>query len=848
MNPFTCSRLSSLVAFFCTALIVTTGSHRGYAQAAANPPTVIISEFMAANDSGMKDEDGDYSDWIEFRNYGEQAIKLAELRLTDSRKNTGKWTLPAVTLEPGAHLLVFASAKSRNDPSRPLHTSFKLGAKAAYLALIAADGRTVIHEYGPKYPDQKANTSYGIGREWRPGAPLAEHEQFLLEPTPGNVNSDKLLGEVGAVMLNQKRGFRDEPFELKLATGTDGAVIRYTTNGSEPSLAQGKTYQSPLSISQTTVLRVAAFKPGHRPTRAETHTFLFPKDVIHQSPDGLPPEGFPYLWGKNLVDYGMDPLIVNDPRYRDEIVASLKSLPSFSIVTSMDNMFGETNGVYSNAGEQGRESERPCSLELLQPDGRQEFQINCGIRIRGGFSRMPLNAKHAFRLFFRDAYGQGKLRYPLFGRDGAQEIENFDLRTFQNYSWSLGGDPRGIMLRDQLNRDLQLAMGQPAARGEYYHLYINGQYWGLYNTCERVDASFGATYLGGKKADYDTVKVDSGFTTRRSTYNLIPTDGNLEAWTRLYQRAAAGLTNNADYFALQGCHPDGTRSPSLERLLDVDNLIDYMLIIFWGGNLDAPISAFGGNRTPNNYHSLYRRNGGDGFKFFVWDAEHTMLKLGEDRLGPFKTGTQVGTSSPQWLWQQCVDNAEFRLRVADRVHQHFSKGGVLSPDTLKERFNARAKEIESAVVAESARWGDVKHHYTMDPPPRVDDVGKPLTGPFNREDDWRREVNRLLTNYLPQRSGIVVGQLFAQGLLPDLEPPKFAREGPVDSSRFVLKNGTAKAAIYHTTDGTDPRLVGGGVSPQAMKYSAPVSAGGKGLPIKARAMIDGDWSAVATTR
>ena len=103
--------------------------------------------------------------------------------------------------------------------------------------------------------------------------------------------------------------------------------------------------------------------------------------------------------------------------------------------------------------------------------------------------------------------------------------------------------------------------------------------------------------------------------------------------------------------ALQGCRPDGTRDPSLERLLDVDNLIDYMLIIFCGGNLDAPISAFGGNRNPNNYHSLYRRTNGDGFKFFVWDAEHTMLNLNEDRTGPFTTDTQLGSSSPQWLWQ-----------------------------------------------------------------------------------------------------------------------------------------------------------------------------------------------------
>ncbi len=665
----------------------------------------------------------------------------------------------------------------------------------------------------------------------------------------GKSSSDGLLNEVAEVKLSRKRGFYQEPFDLALTTKTGGAIIRYSTNGSEPTLDQGSTYQSPIKIPQTTVLRVAAFKPGHRPSRTKTHTFIFPRDVIHQSPDGLPPEGFPYQWGKNQIGYGMDPRIVNDPRFRDEIEAGLKALPSFSIVMSMEAMFGETNGIYSNPGEQGRESERPCSVEMLHPDGKQEFQIDSGIRIRGGFSRMPVNVKHAFRLFFRKEYGESKLKHPLFGKTGAQEFESLDLRTFQNYSWSLCADPRATFLRDQFNRDLQLAMGQPAARGEFCHLYINGHYWGIYNTCERPEASFGATYLGGKKSDYDVVKVDSGFTTRQSTYNLIPTDGNMEAWTRLYNRASAGLANNTDYFALQGRHPDGTPNPALEALLDVDNLIDYMLIIFWGGNLDAPISAFGGNRTPNNYHSMFRRGGREGFKFFIWDAEHTMLNVATDRTGPFRTGVKLGTSSPQWLWQQCVENAEFRLRVADHVHRHFSADGVLHPDSLKERFLARARQIESAVIAESARWGDVKHTFPMEAvPPRIDQDGKPLTGPFNRDDDWRREINRLLKDYLPQRSGIVLGQLFAQGLLPDVEPPQIVREGAADSSRFVFKAGTADAVIYYTIDGTDPRLVGGRVSPNAVKYFSPGPAGVKPSLIQARAMMNGDWSALASAR
>lgn len=673
---------------------------------------------------------------------------------------------------------------------------------------------------------------------WRPG--VAADSKPASAPAKSSKPAKEASGqpEVAEVKFSHKRGVYGAPFELVLSSKTEGATVRYTLDGSKPTLVSGRAYAGPIRIARTTVLRAAAFKEGFAPARIKTHTFVFPEDVVRQSPDGLPPEGFPYAWGKNQVDYGMDPRVVDDPATRAEMIAGLRALPSFSLVTDVDSIFGAERGVYSNPGEQGRESEREVSLEYLPSGGGADFQIDCGARIRGGFSRMPLNPKHAFRLFFRDEYGEGRLKFPLFGPEGVRSFDSFDLRTAQNYSWSLAGDHRGVFVRDQFNRDLQRAMGQPAARGEFCHLYLNGQYWGLYNTCERPEASYGATHFGGKKADYDVVKVDSGFTTRQSTYQVIATDGDTAAWARLYDRASKGLRDNADYFAIQGCRPDGTRDPGRDALLDVDNLIDYMLVIFWGGNLDAPISAFSDNRSPNNFHAIRPRDGRFGFRFFVWDAEHTMLDPAEDRLGPFRTGETVGTSSPQWFWQQCVENAEFRLRVADRVQQHFGPGGVLHPAVLTNRFLSRVRQIESAVLAESARWGDVSHTFQMGVPPRVDEQGKPVTGPLGRA-DWRREVQRLLRDYLPVRTDIVRGQLFAAGVLPDLEAPEVVREAG-QAVRF--RSGTAGAEILFTTDGSDPRQVGGAVSPSARRWEAALPAGVRG--VAARARLGNDWSAL----
>jgi hypothetical protein len=107
-----------------------------------------ISEFMAANESNLPDEDGEFSDWIEIHNPDGTPVSLAGYHLTDSASNLDKWTFPAVTLEPGAYLIVFASGKNRIDPAGRLHTDFELSAEGEYLALVAPDALTVVSSFG----------------------------------------------------------------------------------------------------------------------------------------------------------------------------------------------------------------------------------------------------------------------------------------------------------------------------------------------------------------------------------------------------------------------------------------------------------------------------------------------------------------------------------------------------------------------------------------------------------------------------------------------------------------------------------------------------------------------------
>ena len=202
-----------------------------------------------------------------------------------------------------------------------------------------------------------------------------------------------------------------------------------------------------------------------------------------------------------------------------QILDSLSNIPSLSIVTDQDNLFGLQGGIYINSGERGREWERPASMEMIFPPGYNHpdglltgFQSDFGLRIRGGASRSLANPKHAFRAYFRKDYGQRTLNFPLFGNEGTDEFKKIDLRTPQNYSWSLKKRQSGLnanednsykntFLREVLTRDLQADLDQPYTRSRYYNLYLNGLYWGVYMTQERPGDDFGDSYLGGDNED-----------------------------------------------------------------------------------------------------------------------------------------------------------------------------------------------------------------------------------------------------------------------------------------------------------------------------------------------------------
>lgn len=127
----------------------------------AQSSPVVLTEFMAVNETTMVDEDGDTSDWIEIYNHSSGTVNLGGWYLTDNAGNLHKWQFPSTLLQPQEFLLIFASGKDRNFAGQELHTNFKLGNSGEYLALVQADGVSIASEFSPSYPQQYADASYG---------------------------------------------------------------------------------------------------------------------------------------------------------------------------------------------------------------------------------------------------------------------------------------------------------------------------------------------------------------------------------------------------------------------------------------------------------------------------------------------------------------------------------------------------------------------------------------------------------------------------------------------------------------------------------------------------------------
>ena len=713
------------------------------------PVVLVINEMMASNSTTIADEHGEYDDWIEIFNPGLTAVLMSGMFLED---NDGfRWEIPpGIGINSGEYLLFWADDGWPTQGS--LHTNFKLSKDGDGVTLYDTDGTTVIDT--KRFSSMDSDVSFGCYPD------ATDNWYNMSDPTPELTNS---IGMAGRVYFSRPSGIFTSGFSLSLTTESPEATIRYTTNGSKPTESVGQLYIGPISVTNSIVIRAGAFQPDYAPGPVKTNTYISLNDAINQ-PEY--PAGFPTLWHEGYpVNYLMHPDVVDHPTYSDIMDDALLSIPSMSIVMDMDDLFDQETGIYPNSEERGVAWERPTSVELIYPDGSDGFDIDCGIRIYGDGSAIPeVNLKHTFRLLFKGMYGSTKLDYPLFEDSPVSRFDTIILRGGSNFSWAHRMDhlewqrQDAQYIRDIWARDTQLAMGHPASHSNYVHLYLNGLYWGLYNPSERPSAPFLADHIGGDKEDWDV--LNSGYVV----------DGTRDSWNAMMDIANSDLSIQANYEAIQ-------------EYLDVENLIDYVILQHYLQN---------GDWAGSNWYVGRIREPGAWYKFFIWDAEYSIYDI-------YKDDTWKNhPDSPQQLFQELRDNAEFRVLFGDHVHRHLFNDGVLTAGSSQTRYLKRVNQTYDAIVAESARWGDnwmTLHGNT----------------PYKRDEDWIPAKNWIINQFFVLRPDVVIDQYRNIDLYPNVAAPVFYINGdyqhggyitPGDSLTMTAPAGT----IYYTVDGNDPYL------------------------------------------
>jgi CotH kinase protein/Lamin Tail Domain/Chitobiase/beta-hexosaminidase C-terminal domain len=650
-----------------------------------------------------------------------------------------------------------------------------------------------------------------------PGVP-----SWLTPPTPGVANPVGATGMVRDVHFTVDRGFYTAPFSVGLSCGTLDAQLRYTTDGSAPTSSTGLPYTTPLTISGTMVLRVAAFKTGWLPSLTDTQSYIFPVQMAQQP---AAPAGWPATWGINSqvntndgvrdgtipADYGMDQRVVTTTAPGFGIPEALQSLPTISLALAPGDFLG-ANGIYQNSLSAGPTWERDGSVELVDPIlAEKGFHELCRIEAHGNSSRNPYRMqKHSLRLSFKGGDGASKLRYKIFPGSNFNSLNKLILRATFTDGWGLVSwnsnryrPDDSTMTRDVWVRRSWEAMGNLSPKSRFVHVVINGLYWGVYDASEHIDDDFASDNLGGLPTDWEVV---SDF--------VDPDVSATSPWKLMFSAAAADLSVQVNY-------------ETLLQWLDPVNFADYYLLHQYAECEDWPGhngAAFRNRAVP-----------GARYKWLAWDQEIALEQVGAandhgvDRISPGATNTTTART-PGPLWNALRNNKEWRLLVADRAHALMNNGGPLSSVASIQRWRTINEKLDKAIVAESARWGDT----ATQTPYGGDDLvaigggtaaellarkrsrlGVPLKDPYLRDPDWLGAVNYVANTWIPSlhdraNSFATITRLknLALPLWPATEPPSFAQHGGVVAAGYDLgvTTQTAGAAIYYTTNGTDPRV------------------------------------------
>lgn len=268
-----------------------------------------------------------------------------------------------------------------------------------------------------------------------------------------------------AVRFSEEEAFQEEAFELTLRCGLSGGTIRYTLDGSDPTM-QSRIYEGPIPIEaglpeKVTVVKAAVFQNGE-PGKICTQTYFVGKGVSE-------------LFDVMVVSLSADDKVLYD----------------------------EETGILANYGEEGENGEwdRPAYVEFYEPDGTRMLAQGTGIAISGHGSREF--AQKSFKLISDSVYDpeHPTFEYDFFETDmaGNEKGQSYNRLVLRNG----GSDHEGTMLKWNVVSRLGKDSGMVCAGARPGILFLNGSYYGIIQLQEKYTRYNIAHAIGAQKDDIE---------------------------------------------------------------------------------------------------------------------------------------------------------------------------------------------------------------------------------------------------------------------------------------------------------------------------------------------------------
>lgn len=530
------------------------------------------------------------------------------------------------------------------------HTNFKISSSSETLMLTNSSG-TVVNEITAE--NLPTNTSIGISNT---SGEIVSYS----ETTPGYENSSQeFLGSVQSeVVFSYDSGVINTAISLVLSGNTSEEIIRYTTDGNEPS-ETSTVYTSAIQIDETLTVKAQIFLENYLPSDIYTNSYVL----------------------------NTTPLTFTD-----------SNLPIVIIVTENGATIPDEPKIFGTM----KIIERPDGARNFVSDADNEAYINysgtIGIETRGSSSQALDKKPYSF-----DTLEENRVDNDNVELLGMPKENDWILNSFAFDD---------SMMRDYISYDMARKMGQYAVNLKYCEVIINGDYKGLYALSEKIK-------IDGDRVDIVKLENTDNASPEVTGGYLIQTDRPSAEDPQVWYNNGAGYIiekpNPEDITSSQSSYIESVfrsldQSTNNSNItsgypsdIDVPSFVDYMLMAEIASNVDAyALSTFyhkdrGGKLRAGPIWDYNLTYGNDLFDFFGTNYDRSFTNVWQFQYS--NTGSNI--------WPSLFNNSTFKCYLSKRFNEVTQTGEALNYNYVSSLIDDTVALISEAVVREDERWNTI---------------------------------------------------------------------------------------------------------------------------------------------